>query len=256
MSSRKYICNDFLAVLFTFIVNNYVNSIFFVVAFVFFSIFFSNGVYAACTAYGCVETGDCDSGALPSTCESETAYCTSNCTKACENGTVDGVATVSGNSCNGCSYSISCGACDCGGGGGETPSDTTPPVCTDPTFSPSNKINGTSVTGTGTASDANGIAKTGVYIYQGGTHIKELQNNDTANTSTTLSKAWDLKNEAGSVVADGTYQMHFNWYDPSNNVQKCTQDFVIDKTSPVCGAWTFDPTSPSGADSISIVSTA
>jgi len=29
-----------------------------------------------------------------------------------------------------------------------------------------------------------------------------------------------------------------------------------DTTPPVCGAWTFDPTSPSGADSISIVSTA
>jgi len=109
--------------------------------------------------------------------------------------------------------------------------DTTAPTCTIPTFTPSSIVNGP-ITATGTASDINGIAKTGVYVYQGNNSIKTIQDNNTANTETSLSKTWDLKNDVGSVVADGIYQMHFNWYDPSNNFKQCKADFTIDRAAP------------------------
>ncbi|MDA1338174.1 MAG: Ig-like domain-containing protein, partial [bacterium] len=118
--------------------------------------------------------------------------------------------------------------------------DTTPPTCTGPTYSPGSAVNGT-ITGTSTASDANGIARTGVYVFQGNTHIKTIQDNNTVNSATSLSKAWDLKNDAGNVVANGTYQMHFNWYDASNNMKQCKADFTIDKTAPT-SSFTSGPT--------------
>ncbi len=112
--------------------------------------------------------------------------------------------------------------------------DTTVPTCNVPTFSPSNIVSGTSIIATATATDQSGIAKTGIYIYQGNTAIKEIQSNNTANTNTSVTTTWDLKDTAGNLVPTGDYQMHFNWYDTAGNFSQCQGNFKVDKTPPTC----------------------
>jgi flagellar hook assembly protein FlgD len=135
--------------------------------------------------------------------------------------------------------------------------DTTPPVCTDPTFAPSDKINGDNITGTSTATDANGIAKTGVYVYKVSPNegVREILNNNNVNTSSPFSAVWDLKDDSGNKVGDGRYEMHFNWYDPSNNLKQCKAPFVIDKTAPACTDPTFAP-HPTDPNKVIITSSA
>ncbi len=119
--------------------------------------------------------------------------------------------------------------------------DTTLPNCTSPTVSP-NPTNG-NVGFSGYGSDNVGIARTGIYIYQGNTYIKTIRDNSTANNVSPLNASWDLTNSSGVAVTDGDYQVHYNWYDASNvNPTQCSANFKIDKTPPACVGWTYVPT--------------
>ena len=140
----------------------------------------------------------------------------------------------------------------CAAGQGQPPaSDTTAPTCQTPTVSPGSPLSAGSIDLSGTGSDNVGIARTGVYIYQGSNWIATVRDNSKANTSSPLNVSW------ATNVPDGTYQVHMNWYDAANNgPTQCSTSFVIDKTQPSCGAFSFSPGSPSNANSVYVSSSA
>ena len=107
-----------------------------------------------------------------------------------------------------------------------------PPVCTSPVITPTGNIS-TTFSATGTATDDKGIKRTGIYIYKKSpsAHVREIQSNTTVNTSNSLTTSWDLKDDAGNVVSDGNYEIHYNWYDVEGAMAQCKTDFT--KLTPV-----------------------
>jgi len=80
-----------------------------------------DSAFAGCNALGCATDGDCDSSGT--VCGSDPASCAIDCSNACTDPsdptkTIPGTAVITGTSCNLCDYDVTCGTCDCGGGGG------------------------------------------------------------------------------------------------------------------------------------------
>ena len=137
--------------------------------------------------------------------------------------------------------------------------DATPPVCSTWTFSPTSPSNTNSLYVKSTATDNVSMLKSALYVSRNSDgssgNWQAIGSEKTFGSGTT--SAFVDGTVDFSTFGNGTYKFASNWWDSAGNpYTQCTQNFVVDKTPPVCGTWTFTPASPSGANSVSITARA